>query len=386
MLGCAAEPPPPPPSDPVPASPPALETPAPEPVRAPRTVTLIAGGDVLPHRRVKASAAAGGWEPVLAGISERLRAADLAFANLESPVAPDAHQGVHGEVFDAPASLLDGLASAGFDVLSMANNHAWDQGVAGLLETHRRVRDAGMHPVGAGPTCADAQAPVIVEASGVRVAWLAAVDLLNLDLRAGDGDPCVHVAGPPCTGDCGPDRDALFFTADVPALTERVRQARAHADLVVVSFHWGDEYRTVPLPEYPPLAQALVDAGADLVLGHHPHVLQPIRRVTAADGRQAIVAYSLGNLVSDMGRTYTLERPVSRGDVRDGGLLAVTATFGPDGTVLEPVFHPTWTTNTDVDGVPAIAVRFLPDVPEDVRVVREARVREVLGPDVPIVP
>lgn len=339
----------------------------------------MAAGDVLPHRRVKASAAQAGWDAVFAGIADRVRAADVAFANLESPVAPDAHMGIHGEVFNAPADLPAGLAAAGFDVVSLANNHAWDQGAAGLIETRARVASAGLVSVGAGATCAHADGPVRTEVNGVRIAWLAFADLLNLDGRTGPDAACVSVAGPLCTVDCLPDRDALFFRADAAALAARVRAAREGADLVVVSAHWGDEYRTSPLPEYPALAQVLVDAGADLILAHHPHVLQPVRRLRASDGRDAIVAFSLGNLVSDMGRTYTLADPVKRGDTRDGALLEVTVELGPEGTRLNAVVVPTWTTNGEW-----ISVGLTERLEPTLRELRTARVREVVGPDVPV--
>lgn len=352
------------------------EAPPPPPapkIEVPRTITLVAVGDVLPHRRVKASAAKNGWGAVF-GVTDRIAAADIAFANLESPVAPDHHLGIHGEVFNAPASLIDGLEKAGFDVLSMANNHVWDQGVAGMLETRQRVLDAGMTPVGVGETCAEASAPVVVERAGVRVAFVAMVDLLNADLRAGPDAPCVFVPGPLCSSDCLPDRDALFYRADPGVLAQAVEAAQEQADLVVVSMHWQNEYRTAPLPEYPALARTLVAAGADVVLGHHPHVLQPIETIEAG-GRTGLVAYSLGNFVSDMGRSYDpAVHSVRKGNTRDGGLLEITATIGETVT-LEATFVPTWTTNTET-----IAVRLQSELEPSLAEVRSSQVRSVVGP------
>jgi poly-gamma-glutamate synthesis protein (capsule biosynthesis protein) len=345
-------------------------------------LTLVAVGDVLPHRRVKASARTFGWDATFAPVRPVIAGADIAFANLESPVAPDHHQGIHGEVFNAPATLAPGLAAAGFDVLSLANNHVFDQGTAGLVETRDRVRAAGMHPVGAGATCAEAHAPVVVEVKGVRVAFVAVVDLLNADLRAGDDAPCVFVAGPPCTGDCLPDRDALFFRADPDRLRAAVARARADADLVVVSAHWGNEYRTTPLPEYRPLATLLVAAGADVVLGHHPHVLQPVERITA-EGRTGIVAFSLGNFVSDMGRSYVPgTHPVRKGNTRDGMVLAIDVTRTPAGLELAARAVPTWTRHTDTAQGERIDVVPLGDLPEALRTERLQQVRGILGPTV----
>lgn len=254
----------------------------------------------------------------------------------------------------------------------MANNHVWDQGTAGMLETRERVLAAGMKPFGAGATCAEARAPVVTEVRGTRIAWLAVVDLLNQDLRTGPDRPCVHVAGPLCTEDCGPDRDALFYRSDATALSAWVAAARAQADLVVVSAHWGDEYRRSPLPEYEKLAATLVGAGADVVLGHHPHVLQPIRFVEA-NGRRGLVAFSLGNFVSDMGRSFDpATSPVRRGDTRDGGMLWVA--FEPTTRALSAHFEPTWT-----DNGASIRVVPLEDVPQPLQDQRRARVRSIIG-------
>ncbi|MCB9677254.1 MAG: CapA family protein [Alphaproteobacteria bacterium] len=352
--------------------------PTPEPERR---LTLVAVGDVLPHRRVKAAAAEHGWEAVLAGVSERIAAADIAFANLESPVAPDHDKGVHGEVFNAPGSLVDGLAAVGFDVLSMANNHVWDQGADGMLETRDRVRAAGMQPVGVGETCAEAEAPVLVERNGIRVAFVALTDLVNTPTAravAAAGLPgCAFVPGEECTTSCEPDRDALWYPIQAERVHAAIARARGEADVVVVSAHWQVEYITEPLPDYRGLAHGFLEAGADVVLGHHPHVLQPVE--TVGDG---VIAYSLGNFVSDMGRAYDpAAHPVKKGDTRDGGVLELDVRVQGDAVRVTPRFHPTWTDNGDT-----IAVVGLGAVPEPLRSVRDARIREVIGDSVELRP
>lgn len=341
------------PEAPAPAEP---EVAAPEPV----TVRLAAVGDVLPHRLVKATAAARGWDFVFEEVAPSLRAADLAFANLESPIAPIAHRGIHGEVFNAPADLADGLAAAGIDVVSFANNHSFDQGPAGILETLGHLERVGIDAVGAGPTCEAAARPVIREVRGVRIAWLAAADLLNLDERDGPDAPCVFVAGEPCVGDCGPDRDALHYRADAEVLLAAVRGIEA--DFVILSMHWGDEYRTEPLPEYPALAERLIEGGVDVILGHHPHVLQPVRRIRTAT-REGVVAFSLGNFVSNMGASYVPgQSPDRRGNTRDGAILHLELTRGEDGAtrVGEVAVEAVWTDNQPSRGDEPPIVRPVP--------------------------
>jgi len=379
---------PPTPAVPTEAPEPAPPPPAPEPEPVVQEFVLVGVGDVLPHRRVKATARAHGWATVFADVAPLVSKADLGFANLESPVAPDHHQGVHGEVFNAPADLLPALADAGFDVLSMANNHAYDQGAAGMMETHQRVIDAGMTPVGAGPSCDAARAVAVREVGELKVGFLAAADLVNIDGNRGPTEPCVFWAGAVCTGDCGPDRDAIHFSLDEQRLTEAVRAARQQVDLLVMSFHWGDEYRTTPLPEYPRIATRLTDEGVDVLLGHHPHVLQPIEERTTARGTPAVVAYSLGNFVSDMGSRFDpATAPTSRGHTRDGLALKLVARF-VDGelTALTPEPVPLWTENNRLvqgDDPDRVVVRRVDALPEPLGPQRRAAIEAVLNPGRP---
>ena len=374
--------------------PPIAAVPAPEPPPAPpEIVRLVAVGDVLPHRRVKASAKARGWPAVFGDAAALLRGADLAFANLEGPIAPDHDGGVYDEVFNAPATLAPGLSEVGIDVVSMANNHAFDQGPLGLVETWTRVREAGVRPFGAAPSCDAAYAPEIIEVRGVKIALLGLTDLVNLDRNAAPEDPCLAVAGPVCASDCGPDRDAVQFSHDLPRMLASVKAARREADFVVLSFHWGIEYDTTPLPEYPPLAAALTDAGVDVLLGHHPHVLQPVVVREASDSRKSVIAYSLGNFVSNMGQSLDPKVAApSKGHVRDGLLLEVSLVKHPDGRteVSDPVSHPLWTENKDApDGSPAITVRALSELlreDETLARARWAEISRVVGPSVAAIP
>ncbi|MEL6348110.1 MAG: CapA family protein [Myxococcota bacterium] len=350
----------PPPPEPTPA-------PAPLPEASPTlalpqdvgTVHVRAVGDFLITLRLKKTARGkangdnhGGFDWIWAPVAPMLRDADLTFANLETPVAPDHHRGIVWEVFNAPADLIPSMAHAGVDVVSFANNHTFDQGPAGILETLQRLDDAGIASAGSGPTCADAAAPARLEVNGVRVAVLAATDLMNLDERDGADAPCTFVAGPVCTTRCGPDRDAIHYAIDEARLKAAIEAARDDADAVVMSFHWGDEYRTQPLPVYTDLAPKLIEWGVDVVLGHHPHVLQPITQHTADDGRQGLIVYSMGNFVSDMGSKFDPKTSaVRRGNTRDGVIIDfnLIKTRLPGGRTVTRVADvsaiPLWTTN-----------------------------------------
>jgi poly-gamma-glutamate synthesis protein (capsule biosynthesis protein) len=270
------------------------------------------------HEAVKRSAETygrgapdAGYAWLYAPVADLLSAPDVTFANLETPIAPAAGAGTREYVFNAPPQAVAALRDAGVDVVSVANNHAFDQGRAGFEETLRRVDAAGLRAVGAGP--ADRPAgPVVVTANGLSIAFLGWAHFFNQD---GNSCPPAKPGAPACLQAAQLDRARAL---------EAVRQAAAQADAEVVSLHWGVEYETQPRPEDVELAHALADAGALVVLGHHPHVLQPIELYRRQDGRTAVVAYSLGNFVSNQSRRYVHGvTPEKVAATRDGLLLRV---------------------------------------------------------------
>jgi poly-gamma-glutamate synthesis protein (capsule biosynthesis protein) len=323
---------------------------------------VVAGGDVLPHTNVKHAAAAfaragvphGGWPGLLEPVREIVAGADVAFANLETPVAPDHDRGTRSMVFNAPQELLDGLVDVGFDVVSFANNHVYDQGRAGLVETLDRLDASPLEHVGAGRTCAEARRARLVPAGGLTVAWIGSTRLFNQRLNTSAEAPCA-------------------WELDVDAAIAEARAARAAgADAVVLSVHWGREYHVEPDASEVEAAHRLVDGGFDVILGHHPHVLQPIELRDTPDGRVALIAYSLGNLVSNQAYDYRFGvHPHERGRTRDSVLLAfsfVKKDYGP-GTAPRTVVElahveaiPVWT-DSDANGrvtAPAPTIRVVP--------------------------
>jgi poly-gamma-glutamate synthesis protein (capsule biosynthesis protein) len=219
-------------------------------------VEILAVGDVMTGRGLADT------PDIFGQVSSTLQSSDLTIGNLEGAIsaAPVPADSVWLHLpLDTPSALSD----AGFDLLGVANNHALDAGRVGLAETQRLLRAAGLEPV------ESAQA-VVREIDGLRFAFLAWNDL---------GDP---------------DRDPLLAA---------VRGARAEADIVVVLVHWGREYQRHPSLPQRELARELLDAGADVVAGAHPHVVQDVQVVqpaTASD-RTRLVAFSLGNFAFDQG-------------------------------------------------------------------------------------
>ena len=244
------------------------------------TVELVAVGDILLDRGVAKRIGREGAGRVFADVKEELAAADVAFGNLENPLALRCRRAAKKISFRAWPASADALAGAGFDLVSLANNHTLDCGRSGLLETVDHLRARGLRWVGAGQTPEAAEAPVVLTVKGIKIAFVAFTDVEPL---------------------AGPRRDIWdgVARASASALRRAVAAAREGADAVVVSLHWGVEYASRPSARQRELAQAAVEAGADLVLGHHTHTLQGLEAFASGRKRRALVAYSLGNFVFD---------------------------------------------------------------------------------------
>ncbi|MGB8932530.1 MAG: CapA family protein, partial [Anaeromyxobacteraceae bacterium] len=317
----AAVPPPAPPAPPAPlprgAVPSASPT-LPAPIQTTARVSLAAVGDVLMHDAVKRSATVHGAGAPDAGFSwlfepvaDLLSRADLSFANLETPIAPSKGGGSRDFVFNAPPDVVRALQRDGIDVVSVANNHAFDQGRAGFEETLEVLDRLGVRRVGAGPAD-QPEGPERIDAGGLRIAFLAWAHFFNQD---GNDCPQPRAGAPRCL---------RAATLDRARAIEAVRAAAAAADAVVVSLHWGDEYKQQPRPADVDFAHQLAEAGAAVILGHHPHVLQPIELYRRGDGRTTVIAYSLGNFISNQSRGYVFGvTPERAAATRDGALLEV---------------------------------------------------------------
>jgi poly-gamma-glutamate capsule biosynthesis protein CapA/YwtB (metallophosphatase superfamily) len=300
--------------------------------------SFAVAGDVIPHEPVRAAAeAAGGgvqgWGSLFADVNDVFKGADFGFVNLETPVAPAHSKGSKPFMFDAPPALAQALKENGIKIVSFANNHVMDQGWAGFAETRDHLKEIGLQFVGSGNTAGQSWQPLVVEASGINVGWLGMTRWLNGN-RNPDKDDQPHVNFFPYAGEGGGAPGA-----DEAQVVAAVKAARAQCDMLVVSIHWGTEYATAPRPEDVDLAHKILDAGASVIVGHHPHVLQPIETYTTADGRMAVIFYSLGNFLSNQSRNYVEGlMPEKNGDARDsmiGLFSAVRNDYGPAGIRVE---------------------------------------------------
>ncbi|MCB9592921.1 MAG: CapA family protein [Sandaracinaceae bacterium] len=332
-----------------------------QPATATRRVILGASGDVLFHTRVVDSALAnGGFAHTFSGLRPIVSEEEIAFANLETPLST-AHAPMRGDPprLGAPPEAATAMHGAGIDVLSLANNHAWDQRVEGLVDTIAALDAAHIAHVGVGPSEDDAAGPIVVERGGVRVAFVAFTVILQG--HPGTRRPAVRVS-------MWDERRARA------ALT----RAREQADVVVASMHWGLGYRHDDRSEQRSRAAYLVEHGADVVLGHGPHVLQRVERVPSPRG-EALVVYSLGNLVSNQGYVYRqgrrepgVEVPLREPATRDGVWLRVAVELEGDRVSLGGVEAvPLWTHNNYWDQERRRATR------ADIRVLPHAEVADV---------
>jgi poly-gamma-glutamate synthesis protein (capsule biosynthesis protein) len=284
------------------------------------TATLV--GDIMLARRVGAAmAAAGDFTAPLRPAAGRLAAAGITVGTLESSLARDGAPRQGDDSFGADPRALAGVRLAGFDVLSLANNHVGDFGLPSLLTTVRRVRAAGIAPVGAGAGAAEARRAAVVERAGVRFGFLA--------FNAIGETPA---AGPSTAGAAQlrmPPRTGPLNRADLESLVSDVRSLRGRVDVLVVLPHWGQQYTDRPVAAQRTVARALVDAGADLVVGSHPHWVQG-----AEVYRGRLVAYSLGNFVFDMSFSRQTQEGVALELVFWGSRLTaaefVPVRIGPD--------------------------------------------------------
>jgi len=253
-----------------------FDTHAPGPV--PAAVRLLLAGDVMLGRGVAPIAAAdplGLFEDVRAVVSS----ADVAVGNLESPLTLRAHASTNPNALEADPKTAALLAAAGFDAMSVANNHAGDAGPASVVYTVEALRSAGVRAVGGGEDADQAFAPQILQQNGVRIALLA-FDATREGLRAGVGP-------------------GVAWT-DAGRVENAMATARASADLVVVGLHAGAEYYRGRDPFTSRLARSFAAMGADVVWVSGPHVIRPTFVADPdGDGRPSVVATSLGNLLFD---------------------------------------------------------------------------------------
>ncbi len=303
-----------------------IASPADLPAReaTPPTVRLAFAGDIMQH----AGQAGDDFDASYAQIADFLRGFDLLIGNLEFPVDPEQPVGPPNRSvrFNGSPQHLDALAGAGFDLLSTANNHSFDAGWQGFLSTIDELERRGLQPIGTAPTLDELQA-VLRDVGGITVAIQAYSFQLN-EYPTPDGEvdrpprelPLYELNFMEWADEYRDEGLALF--------REHATAARADgADFVIAFVHWGEEWHFQPTADQRRAARDMIDAGFDLIVGTHSHVLNGAE---IYDGR--LIAYSLGNFISDFGPLET----------RTGAVLAVDLAKLDSGevAVVDFRYHP----------------------------------------------
>ncbi|MDE6715018.1 MAG: CapA family protein [Muribaculaceae bacterium] len=267
----------------------------------PRDATMLFVGDAMQHTpQIKSARLADGsfdYSPCFQYIQSQISDADFAVANLECPLGGKPYTGYPR--FSAPDEFAVALQTVGFDLLQTTNNHAMDRGDAGALRTIAVLDSIGMPHVGTCKRTADgdfADAPYIAKVGAYTVAFFAYTYGTN-------GIPVKN-------------KDLQVNLIDMEKMAGDISHARGTgADFVCVMVHWGIEYMTRESSEQRDLANFLLSEGVDIIVGTHPHVVQPMEiRFNPVTGRNALIIYSLGNFISNQNDTNS----------RGGALARVT--------------------------------------------------------------
>ncbi|MBI4122262.1 MAG: CapA family protein [Parcubacteria group bacterium] len=300
--------------------------------RESKSATIVFVGDVMLSRgieRVVLKHGGGDWRYPFLRVADELHAADLAFGNLEGPISARGRNQGSMYSFRADPRSIEGLVFAGLDVMSLANNHIFDWGPDALVDTINILGANGVAPIGAGRNFIEANAPAIFEIGGARVAFFAYTNLYPKSLEASANRSGVS-------------------SFDLKRIGEAIQKLKesGEADLVVVSLHWGDEYKPKASKEQIAIGHKLVDSGADVVVGHHPHVIQEIEEYrpstsSGPPGRAGWIAYSLGNFLFDQNfDEYTQKGLLLKVFVENKGIFAVETSTVAFSQTFQPLLGP----------------------------------------------
>jgi len=278
------------------------------------TTTLMFVGDIMLDRGVEQVVREEGKSfkfPFLE-IKDYLLEADILFGNLESVISDQGYQIKQVYPFRAEPESIKGLKEAGFDIVSCANNHALDYGSEALKDSIVRLSRNNIECVGAGLK-EKAYSPVVLEKENLEIAYLSYTYLAPSNWKASE------------------EKVGTAWLNE-ENLKQGINKVKEESDLIVVSFHFGEEYEKKPNSFQKRYSRLAIDTGADLVIGHHPHVVQPVERY-----KNGWIAYSLGNFVFDQGfSAETMNSMLLKVNVKDNQIKKVT----PLGVTINEYYQP----------------------------------------------
>ncbi|CAH0346665.1 CapA family protein [Bacillus sp. CECT 9360] len=284
--------------------------------------TIGAVGDILIHDRVyntvRKSNGSYDFNPMFRFVKPYLEKTDIMVANQETMIG-GTEIGVSGfPSFNSPVEVGDALKANGVDLVTIANNHTLDRGEKAILNALNHWNSIGMPYTGAYQSSEDQQIIRILKRNDITFSFLSYTYGTNgISVPAG--------------------KPHLVNLIDTTRIQAEVKEAEKISDVVVISLHFGKEYERLPNDAQKLLAQTTANAGADIIIGHHPHVLQPVSWLSKPNGERAFVAYSLGNFLSGQLRDYT-----NIGGIMQIGVKKIQTGDDVKIELQNPKFLPTW--------------------------------------------
>ncbi|OCT12284.1 hypothetical protein A8709_31105 [Paenibacillus pectinilyticus] len=329
-------------------TPPPSSTPTPTPAPAPvvTKVELVAIGDILIHNTVYQEAAqldgTYNFKGMFKDVRELIRSADLAVANQESIIGGKELGLSSYPMFNSPHEVGDALQDSGISIVTTANNHAMDMGEKGIVSAAKYWDHIGMPYTGAFTSQEDRDRIRTITKNGITFSFLAYSYGTN-GIPIPDG------------------KSFLVNLLDEDLMKRDIEKAKGISDVVVVSPHWGIENQTTPTDTQKALSQKMADWGADIIIGTHPHVLQPMSWLLRADGKRSLVMYSLGNFLSAQDQLIELIGGI--------GQITVVKTLYLNQTsieLVEPAFIPTYNKNENYSHFEVLPFHALADIDKHV--------------------
>ncbi|MBD8068175.1 CapA family protein [Bacillus sp. PS06] len=289
------------------------------------SMTLAAIGDLLIHSTVYNDAKTGDtydFNPMFSAVKEYLEKPDLTIANQETIIGGSEIGLSTYPSFNSPFELADSLKDNGIDIVTIANNHTLDRGEKAILNATNYFDQIGMEYVGGYKSEEDKSKIRVINRNGINISFLSYTYGTN-------GIPVPS------------GKEYLVNLIDLPTIKKEISEAKKVSDLVSVSMHWGNEYQRLPSDEQVYLGKEIANAGADIIIGHHPHVLQPMGWIEREDGGQTFIIYSLGNFLSGQMWDYKDIGGILQLDI----IKEVTSKNEYEIRIENPTFTSTYVTN-----------------------------------------
>lgn len=287
-----------------------------------KKISFLGAGDNIIYfgtvRDAQKMAVSGGraynFKPIYSEVADMISAADVAFINQETLMCGEGYALSYYPHFNSPQELGYDLVELGFDIVGIANNHMLDKTSTGLAKTIAFYDTLPITMIGGYKSKEDYNNIRIHEKEGIKIALLAYTEMTNGLRPAANGNVYVPYLG----------------EADIE---NEVKAAREKADFVIVSVHWGEEGYFKPWDRQKKYAQRFADCGVDVVIGHHPHVIEPVEWITGKDGNKTLCYYSLGNFMAEQAYAYNMV----------GGMCSfdIVSVNGGKATVQNAKFIPT---------------------------------------------